>query len=91
MEPYLSTAGGFRQKEEDGTTHREHGPEVAEVGEELLDGRLLGFDGEVLQHVLVERGHVAVHDDQLLVVLPCLLGEAVQGPPSRRNKRGQHV
>lgn len=59
--------------------YHEHGAEVAHVGEELLHGRLLGVDGEVLQHVLVQGAHAVVHDQQLLVLLTGQQGKAVSG------------
>ena len=51
-------------------TYRKHGPEVAEVGEDLIHRRLLGVDGEELDHAAVQGGHVGVSDHQLLLLLP---------------------
>lgn len=59
-------------------THRKHGPEVAEVSEQLLHRGLLRIHGEVLQHVLIQRLHIVVHDHQLAVLLPCNFAEAVR-------------
>lgn len=58
-------------------THSKHGVEVAEVGEQLLHGGLLGIHSKVFQEVLVESLHVAVHDHQLAVLLSCHFAEAV--------------
>lgn len=43
-------------------THSEHGTKVAEISEQLLHRRLLGINCKVLQHVLIQRLHIAVHD-----------------------------
>lgn len=60
------------------TTYHKHGSEVTQVCEEFIHGGLLGVDGEVLHHVLEQRVHVVVHDDQFLVLFSCLSGEAVR-------------
>lgn len=58
-------------------THSEHGTEVAEISEQLLHRGLLGINGKVLQHVVIQRLHVAVHYHQLVILLPGNLSEAV--------------
>lgn len=59
-------------------THGEHGTEVAEISEQLLHRGLLGIDGKVLKHILIQRLHIAVHYHQLAILLPCDLAEAVR-------------
>lgn len=59
-------------------THSEHGTEVAEISEQLVHRGLLGINGEVLEHVLIERLHVAVHYHQLAILFPGNLAEAVR-------------
>lgn len=59
-------------------THCKHGAEVAEISEKLIHRGLLGVDSIVLQHVLVQHLHVAVHGHQLAMLLPCTLAEAVR-------------
>lgn len=59
-------------------THSEHGTEVAEISEQLLHRGLLGINSKVFQHVLIKCLHVAVHDHQLAILLPCNLAEAVR-------------
>lgn len=71
-------------------THGEHRAEVAEISEQFLHRGLLGIDRKVLQHVLIQRLHVAVHDHQLAVLLPCNLAEAVR-ERSRSIARRSHI
>lgn len=59
-------------------THSKHGAEVAEISKQLLHRGLLGIDRKVLQHVVIQRLHIAVHYHQLVILLPCNLAEAVR-------------
>lgn len=59
-------------------THREHGTKVAEVGEQLLHRGLLGINSKEFQHLLIQCFHVAVHDHQRAILLPCDLAKAVR-------------
>lgn len=67
----------YRYKDKHEAYHK-HGSEVAQVCEELIHRRLLGVDGEILQHVVEQRVHVAVHDVQFMVLFLRLSEEAVR-------------
>lgn len=59
-------------------TYSEHGTEVAEISEQLLHRGLLWINREVLQYILIQSLHVAVHDYQLAILLTCNFAEAVK-------------
>lgn len=70
-------------------THHEEEAEVGQLPKEVLGANHVWVEGEVVAQVLVQLLHVLVHGGQLLVLLPCMFGEAVSRGVESRQTAGR--